>query len=81
MPHHPLPVMGGAILGLLLAGWAPADDRREAVVLSPVENMYSHPDPGTDVVSQAVIGQVVADLARLAGASPGAGITPTPSMP
>jgi cell wall-associated NlpC family hydrolase len=56
-------MMGGAILGLLLAGWAPADDPREAVVLPPVENMYSHPDPGTDVVSQAVIGQVVAVLA------------------
>jgi cell wall-associated NlpC family hydrolase len=55
--------MGGAILGLLLAGSAPADDRREAVVLLPVENMYSHPDPGTDVVSQAVIGQLVAVLA------------------
>ena len=56
-------MMGGAILGLLLAGSAPADDRREAVVLLPVENMYSHPDPGTDVVSQAVIGQLVAVLA------------------
>jgi cell wall-associated NlpC family hydrolase len=63
MPASPVSVMGGAILGLFLAGSAPADDRREAVVLLPVENMYSHPDPGTDVVSQAVIGQLVAVLA------------------
>jgi cell wall-associated NlpC family hydrolase len=66
MPDNRIPVMGGAILGLLLAGWAPADDARQAVVLPPVENMYSHPDPGTDVVSQAVIGQVVAVLATQA---------------
>ncbi|HXB56183.1 MAG TPA: C40 family peptidase [Vicinamibacteria bacterium] len=71
MPGSRVPVMGGAVLGLLVAGWAPAADRREAVVLLPVENMYSHPDPATDVVSQAVIGQVVAvsateaDFARI----------------
>ena len=33
--------------------------RREAVVLSAVENMYSGPDPSKAVVSQALLGQVV----------------------
>jgi cell wall-associated NlpC family hydrolase len=34
--------------------------RAEAVVLGAVENMYSGPDPARDVVSQALLGQVVA---------------------
>lgn len=33
--------------------------RREAVILSAVENMYSGPDTSTDVKSQALLGQVV----------------------
>lgn len=33
--------------------------RREAVILSAVENMYSGPDASKDVVSQALLGQVV----------------------
>lgn len=33
--------------------------RREAVILSAVENMYSGPDTSKDVVSQALLGQVV----------------------
>ena len=33
--------------------------QRDAVVLSPVENMYSGPDATRDVVSQALLGQVV----------------------
>jgi cell wall-associated NlpC family hydrolase len=36
--------------------------RREAVVLSAVENMYSGPDAQKDVVSQALLGQVVGVL-------------------
>lgn len=36
------------------------DARREAVVLTAVENMYSGPDASKDVVSQALLGQVVA---------------------
>lgn len=36
--------------------------RREAVILSAVENMYSGPDPAKDVVSQALLGQVVVIL-------------------
>jgi cell wall-associated NlpC family hydrolase len=43
------------------AGAAAADaTARQAVVLSGVENMYSAPDPDKDVVSQALLGQVVA---------------------
>jgi hypothetical protein len=52
----------GALLALLLAlpaaGQTPAPPR-QAVVLSPVENMYSGPDERRDVVSQALLGQVV----------------------
>lgn len=33
--------------------------QREAVVIAPVENMYSGPDTAKDVVSQALLGQVV----------------------
>src|SRR5688500_8605819 len=33
--------------------------QREAVVIAPVENMYSGPDSAKDVVSQALLGQVV----------------------
>ena len=51
----------------VLAAWvalapAPAATpavRREAVILSAVENMYSGPDASNDVVSQALLGQVV----------------------
>jgi cell wall-associated NlpC family hydrolase len=37
----------------------PAAPARQAVVLSAVENMYSGPDERRDVVSQALLGQVV----------------------
>jgi gamma-D-glutamyl-L-lysine dipeptidyl-peptidase len=38
---------------------APTTARREAVIVSAVENMYSAPDATKDVVSQALLGQVV----------------------
>jgi gamma-D-glutamyl-L-lysine dipeptidyl-peptidase len=41
---------------------APEGTARQAVVLSGVENMYSGPDPDKDVVSQALLGQVVGIL-------------------
>lgn len=37
----------------------PMSPAREAVVVSAVENMYSGPDDGLEVVSQATLGQVV----------------------
>jgi cell wall-associated NlpC family hydrolase len=37
----------------------PMSPAREAVVVSAVENMYSGPDEGLEVVSQATLGQVV----------------------
>jgi cell wall-associated NlpC family hydrolase len=68
----------GVMSVLLLAAWialspaqtpahaiptaATASIRREAVILSPVENMYSGPDTAKDVVSQALLGQVVGIL-------------------
>ncbi len=51
-------------VGLASITWAqPAATPREAVVLPGVENMYSGPDAGRDVVSQALIGQVVGVIA------------------
>jgi gamma-D-glutamyl-L-lysine dipeptidyl-peptidase len=48
---------------LALAAAASADaPGRQAVVLSTVENMYSAPSPDKDVVSQALLGQVVGVL-------------------
>jgi gamma-D-glutamyl-L-lysine dipeptidyl-peptidase len=48
---------------LALAAAAAADaPGRQAVVLSTVENMYSAPSPDKDVVSQALLGQVVGVL-------------------
>jgi cell wall-associated NlpC family hydrolase len=38
---------------------APPGPAREAVLVTAVENMYSGPDDGLDVVSQATLGQVV----------------------
>src|SRR5687767_2839082 len=65
----------GMTSALLLAAWvalqaapapAPATPsvaaralQRDAVVIAPVENMYSGPDAAKDVVSQALLGQVV----------------------
>ena len=49
----------GAALAAPPARAAAPEARREAVVLSSVENMYSGPDAAKDVVSQALIGQVV----------------------
>src|ERR1700746_1972841 len=40
---------------------------RQAVVLSSVENMYSAPDADKDVVSQALMGQVVGVLETRGG--------------
>jgi cell wall-associated NlpC family hydrolase len=50
-----------AALALIVieAAAASAAERREAVVLATVENMYSRPDESADVVSQAVLGQIV----------------------
>src|SRR5882672_968061 len=49
--------------GLALAVVAGADTpARQAVVLNTVENMYSAPDPDKDVVSQALLGQLVSLL-------------------
>jgi gamma-D-glutamyl-L-lysine dipeptidyl-peptidase len=56
---------GVLLLAVLLAGAAPAlaaGARGEAVVVVPVENMYSGPDATKDVVSQALLGQVVGVL-------------------
>jgi cell wall-associated NlpC family hydrolase len=48
---------------LALAAWAGADTpARQAVILSTVENMYSAPNPDKDVVSQALLGQLVSLL-------------------
>lgn len=51
-------MMLGTLAALLLAT-QPAAPPRQAVVLSSVENMYSGPDERRDVVSQALLGQVV----------------------
>jgi cell wall-associated NlpC family hydrolase len=49
-----------ALAAFLLVASDPATaPPRQAVVLSPVENMYSGPDERRDVVSQALLGQVV----------------------
>jgi len=57
-----IPVSACAAL-LALAAAASADaPGRQAVVLSTVENMYSAPSPDKDVVSQAVLGEVVGVL-------------------
>jgi cell wall-associated NlpC family hydrolase len=53
------------VLALAVAAGAGAGadtPARQAVVLDAVENMYSAPNPDKDVVSQAVLGQVVALL-------------------
>ena len=51
------------VLTLAAANAAAAEGTaRQAVVLSGVENMYSAPDPDKDVVSQALLGQVVGIL-------------------
>jgi cell wall-associated NlpC family hydrolase len=51
------------VLTLAAASAAAAEGTaRQAVVLSGVENMYSAPDPDKDVVSQALLGQVVGIL-------------------
>lgn len=47
---------------LALASAAAAESTRQAVVLSAVENMYSGASPDKDVVSQALMGQVVGIL-------------------
>ncbi len=50
---------------LAALAWTPAPAvglARQAVVLGAVENMYSAPDPDKDVVSQALLGQVVGVL-------------------
>jgi hypothetical protein len=58
---------------LLLAAWtlvaqapaaAPAPAATEAVIVSSVENMYARPDAASAVVSQALLGQVVAIVAE-----------------
>ena len=46
------------VLALAGAAWADTP-ARQAVVISTVENMYSAPSPDTDVVSQALLGQLV----------------------
>lgn len=51
------------LAGLALATAAvSALEKRDAVVLTTVENMYSRPDEAADVVSQAILGQVVSVL-------------------
>jgi gamma-D-glutamyl-L-lysine dipeptidyl-peptidase len=49
-----------AVFGLASA--ASAESTRQAVVLATVENMYSQASPDKDVVSQALLGQVVGIL-------------------
>jgi cell wall-associated NlpC family hydrolase len=60
-PYDEPAMKRAALAALLLAlpAAAPAAPPRQAVVLSAVENMYSGPDERRDVVSQAVLGQVV----------------------
>jgi cell wall-associated NlpC family hydrolase len=48
-----------AFLALPAAAPPPGRPVREAVVVAAVENMYSGPDDGLEVVSQATLGQVV----------------------
>ena len=68
------------LITLALVGWsalsaaapqaaaiAAPDARREAVVVTAVENMYSGPDASKDVVSQALLGQVVGILETSGG--------------
>jgi len=52
--------MASALASFLLLAAAAAPPGREAVVIRPVENMYSAPSLDVDVVSQATLGQVVA---------------------
>lgn len=64
MPPVMPPCARTILLGLSVLA-APSDGarpRREAVVLPTVENLYSAPDPGAKVVSQATLGQVVVVL-------------------
>src|SRR5713101_6043528 len=57
-------VVGASVWTAALALTASAAEApaREAVVVSAVENMYSAPQADKDVVSQALLGQVVAVL-------------------
>jgi gamma-D-glutamyl-L-lysine dipeptidyl-peptidase len=59
-----LTIVGASVWTAALAHSAPAAEApaREAVVVSAVENMYSAPQADKDVVSQALLGQVVAVL-------------------
>jgi cell wall-associated NlpC family hydrolase len=50
------------MLAAAVSAWAAETPAREAVVVSAVENMYSAPQADKDVVSQALLGQVVAVL-------------------
>jgi cell wall-associated NlpC family hydrolase len=63
-------IAGGVLLGgVLLAGGAAAapEAPRVGVVLTSVEDMYAAPDAGTNVVSQALLGQRVKVLERRDG--------------
>src|SRR5215813_3875578 len=51
--------MAPALASLLVLAAAAARPAHEAVVVRPVENMYSGPSLDVDVVSQATLGQVV----------------------
>ena len=55
-----------AVLALVSSATAEAPPR-QAVVIGAVENMYSAPHPDKDVVSQALMGQVVAVLSSRDG--------------
>ncbi|MFN8092119.1 MAG: C40 family peptidase [Vicinamibacteria bacterium] len=58
-------VLLAAALAALLPAASPetaAPAAREAVVVASIENMYSGPSDGTDVVSQALLGQTVGVL-------------------
>ena len=58
-------VILAAALAALLSAASPetaAPAAREAVVVASIENMYSGPSDGTDVVSQALLGQTVGVL-------------------
>lgn len=64
-------VPGGALALAWVLAASPPDAApaatAQAVVVRPVENMYSGPDEGRDVVSQALLGQLVAVVARKDG--------------
>ncbi len=59
MSFSPRGSLGLVVPVAVLAGVSAADERRTAVVVRTAEDLYSAPDVTRDVVSQALLGQVV----------------------